>query len=287
MAGCRATRITATTTARMSRIMTMITTTTDIMAMSTITNMTITMIMDMAKASPTSSAACPAIRITATTMPDGQTALLRLMAWLSPAFPVGSFSYSHGLETAVHLELVTDAAGLREWLVDLLSRGSAWNDAVLFAEAHRRVLSGGGIAELAELSEALAGSHERHLETTLQGGAFVAGTAAWPHADGHLPARCPYPIAVGATAAVHHIDLQQALAAYLQAFVSNQLQAAIRLSLVGQSQALALLAALEPLIAETAGRAALSSLDDLGSAAFMAEIAAMRHETQPTRLFRS
>lgn len=220
-------------------------------------------------------------------MPDGQTALLRLMAWLSPAFPVGSFSYSHGLEAAVHLELVTDVSGLREWLVDLLSHGSAWNDAVLFAEAHRRAPSGGSIAELAELGEALAGSQERHLETTLQGGAFVTGTSAWTHANGHLPARCPYPITVGATAAVHHIDLLQALAAYLQAFVSNQLQVAIRLSVIGQTAAMKLLAMLEPMIAETARRAASSSLDDLGSAAFMAEIAAMRHETQPTRLFRS
>jgi len=220
-------------------------------------------------------------------MPDGQTTLLRLMAWLSPAFPVGSFSYSHGLETAVDCGLVADAAGLKDWLEDLLAHGSIWNDAVLFAEAHRRAVSGGDIAELAELGEALAGSQERHLETTLQGGAFVTGTTAWPHADGHLPARCPYPIAVGATVAAHHIDLPQALAAYLQSFVSNQLQVAIRLSVIGQTAAMKLLAMLEPMIAETARRAASSSLDDLGSATVMAEIAAMRHEAQTTRLFRS
>jgi len=219
-------------------------------------------------------------------MPDGQTTLLRLMAWLSPAFPVGSFSYSHGLETAVDCGLVADAAGLKDWLEDLLAHGSAWNDAVLFAEAHRRALSGGDIAELAELGEALAGSQERHLETTLQGGAFIAAAEAWAYGN-HLPADMPYPITIGATAGLNNIDTEASLAAFLQAFVSNQLQVAIRLSVIGQTAAMKLLAMLEPMIAETARRAASSSLDDLGSATLMAEVAAMRHETQATRLFRS
>lgn len=218
----------------------------------------------------------------------GQTALLRLLAWLSPAFPVGSFSYSHGLETAVHLDLVKDAASLRDWLVDLVERGSAWNDAVLFAEAHRRISSTGDLAELCDLAEALAGSRERHMETMLQGAAFLKAAAAWPHeALSALPAECAYPVAVGALAGAHGIEPGSALAAFLQAFVSNQIQAAIRLGVIGQTDAMATLASLEAVIAGTADRAAQSSLDDLGSATMMAEIAAMQHETHYSRLFRT
>jgi urease accessory protein len=239
---------------------------------------------------PTASGACRAIRITATTMPDvpGQASLLRLMAWLSPAFPVGSFSYSHGLETAAHIGLVTDAESLRQWLADLIERGSAWNDAVLFAEAHRLASSGGEVSDLAELGEAMAGSRERHMETLLQGAAFLRAASAWPHpALGALPATCPYPVAIGAVAGVHGVPLESGLAAFLQAFVSNQIQAAIRLSVIGQVDAMATLAALEPLIGETASRGAVSTLDDLGSSTIVAEIAAMKHETHYSRLFRT
>ena len=208
------------------------------------------------------------------------------MSWLSPVFPIGSFSYSHGLEKAVEDGLVEGAASLQAWIADLVEHGSAWNDAVLFAEAHRRAIQGGDVIELAELGEALAGSRERHMETMLQGTAFTAASTPW-QAGARLPANMPYPVAVGATAGAHGIAIGIATAAYLQAFVSNQLQAAIRLSVIGQTHATAMLAALEPLIAATASRAAQSSLDDLGSATVMAEIAAMRHETQQTRLFRS
>lgn len=223
-------------------------------------------------------------------MPDASqpTALLRLMAWLSPAFPVGSFSYSHGLERAVHDGLVNDAEELREWLAALIEYGSAWNDAVLSCEAMRRSETGGDLAELAELAEALAGSAERHLESTLQGRAFAEAAGAWPNEVlASLPEKCPYCIAVGALAGALRLPRVEALAAFLQAFCSNLVQAAIRLGVTGQSDGVKTLASLEPLIASTAERAVLSSLDDLGSATLMSEIAAMRHETQYSRLFRT
>lgn len=264
-----------------------------IMGMTTITMGTA--ITDMAPttasmAKPTASEGCRAIRITATTMADlpGQTALLRLMAWLSPAFPIGSFSYSHGLETAAHLGLVADADSLRQWLADLIERGSAWNDAVLFAEAHGQVSTDAKLSDLAELGEAMAGSRERHMETMLQGAAFLRAAAAWPHpALGALPADCPYPVAVGAVAGAHGVPLEPALAAFLQAFASNQIQASIRLGVIGQVDATATLAALERLVSEAAHRAAVSTLDDLGSATIAAEIASMQHETHYSRLFRT
>jgi urease accessory protein len=152
---------------------------------------------------------------------------------------------------------------------------------------------GGGHAqaaftELAALGEAMVGSRERHMETMLQGAAFLKAAAAWPYpALGELPAHCPYPVAVGIISGAHGVPLEPALAAFLQAFASNQIQAAIRLGVIGQVDAMTTLAALEPLIGETASRAAVSTLDDLGSATIVAEIAAMKHETQYSRLFRT
>ncbi len=155
----------------------------------------------------------------------------------------------------------------KTWLVQLIEMGSGWNDAVLFAESWRRARDGGDLAQLAELAEALAASRERHAETMLLGSAFLASVAAWPQPGlAGLPADCPYCVAVGATAGAHGIDLRDALPAFLQGFVSNLIQAAIRLGVTGQNGAVAVLAALEPLLLETASRAANSTLDDLGSA---------------------
>lgn len=226
--------------------------------------------------------------ITTMTEPGKGAALLRLMAWLSPAFPVGGFSYSHGLERAVHDGLVASRDDLAGWLAALAELGSGWNDAVLFAEAWRRAREDGDLAEIAELGEALAGSRERHMETMLQGQAFLTAASAWPHPVlEKLPADCPYCVAVGAVSGANGVALEDALAAYLQAFSTNLLQAAIRLGVVGQVAATGIVAAFEPVALSVAVRAAASSLDDLGSAALTSDIVAMRHETQHSRLFRS
>ena len=217
------------------------------------------------------------------------TGLIRLQAWLSPAFPVGSFSYSHGLELAVDAGFIKDAPGLRTWLAALIAFGSGWNDAVLFAEAWQRAKTGGDLGALAELAEALAGSRERHGETMLQGAAFrVAALTGWPHEIVEsLPADCPYPVAVGAAAGAHDLPLEAALVVFLHAFVANLAQAAIRLGATGQNGTVSTVAALEGDIVEIAGRAASSTLDDLGSAAIVSEIMSMKHETHYSRLFRS
>ena len=215
-------------------------------------------------------------------------ALLRLMAWLSPAFPIGSFAYSGGLERAVHDGLVADAAGLSDWLATIIRHGAAWNDAVLLAEAHRMCGDVVLLAEVAELAKALAGSRERHQETMLLGEAFLSSASAWSHeVTSQLSPRTAYPVAIGAVAGAHGIASEKAVAAFLHSFVSQNVSAGIRLGVSGQRDGVAILAALEAGIAEVAAKAALSSLDDLGSAAIQADIATLRHETQVTRLFRS
>lgn len=218
----------------------------------------------------------------------GNKALLRLMAWLSPAFPVGSFSYSHGLERAVHDDLVTSREDLAAWIETLLRQGSALNDAVLLAESWRHAQTGKNLDEIADLAAALAGSGERHMESGLQGSAFAKAVSGWSgSAIDRVPEDCAYCVAFGAAAGAHGIALSDALGAYLQAFASNMIQASIRLGVMGQSGAVEVLAGLEPAILETAESASRSTLDDLGSCTVISDIMAMRHETQYSRLFRS
>nr|WP_144861556.1 urease accessory protein UreF [Mesorhizobium sp. J18] len=224
----------------------------------------------------------------AMTMTEGTLpALLRLMTWLSPAFPVGSFSYSHGLERAILEGLVRDRDTLVAWLRALIEHGSAWNDSVLLAQAWRETAAARSCMEAAELAEAMAGSRERQMETMLQGEAFVAGISAWSDKSRPQETGMAYPVAVGQAAASHAIDLHEVLAAYLHAFASNLVQAAIRLVPLGQRDGVKAVASLEVTIRETAARACRSTLDDLGSSTFLSDVMAMRHEVQYSRVFRS
>lgn len=213
-------------------------------------------------------------------------ALLRLHAWLSPAFPTGGFAYSAGLERAVADGVVTGAPSLRQWIDTLLVQGSAWNDAVLFALAWRANAEA-EISRIAELAQALSGSHERHRESLQQGRAFLDACANWAQGGFEPSGEMAYCVAAGRACRSGGIALESALGVWLQAFASNQLQAAIRLSVTGQQGAAAILAGLETRILEIARRAASAGEDDLGGLAFVAEIASMNHETQGTRLFLS
>lgn len=219
------------------------------------------------------------------TMTD-TAALLRLLTWLSPAFPVGMFGWSHGLEQAIADGAVRDGATLVDWIDGLVTAGSGWTDAVLFAEAHAAARDPDRLAGVADLARALAPSAERLAETLGQGNAFLRAARAWPD---HCPALddAPWPVAVGAACGLAGIPLRDALVASLHAFAGNLVSVALRLVPLGQTEGVRALAAVEAVILATAGRAAGSTLDDLGSAALMSDIAAMRHETLQPRLFLS
>lgn len=217
------------------------------------------------------------------------------MAWLSPAFPVGAFSYSSGIEWAVEAGDIVDAASLQCWLAVVIAEGGVFCDAVFFVHAHRAIATDDKalLRAAAELAVALCPSRERHLETTSQGRAFVeAARAAWDcPALGRLAAvfdgAVAYPIAVAVTAAGHGVPLAPALNAYLNAAAASLISAGVRLIPLGQTDGQRVLAALEPTIAATVERALATPLDQIGGAAMRADIASMRHETQYTRLFRS
>lgn len=231
--------------------------------------------------------AATASSVSSTGVPDTRS-LLRLMAWLSPAFPIGGFAWSGGLERAIADGLVKDARDLKAWLAVLLRHGALWNDVVLFCHAWRAAQDGEALQDIAALGLALAGSAERFSETLSLGQAFVSAASAWPHPVlARLPAEVPFPVAVGAVAAGHQVPVAQALAAYLHAAVSQAVSAGIRLSVAGQSEGVALLASLEGQIEDVSAGAALMTLEDLGGATVQAEIASLKHETQRSRLFRS
>jgi urease accessory protein len=222
-------------------------------------------------------------------------ALYRLMAWLSPAYPIGAFSYSSGIEWAVEARHITNAETLRAWLAVLLSEGGGFADAVFFAHAHRAIVSNDDAAlrAVAELAAAFVPSKERFLETTAQGRAFLDATrAAWPcpaierlDKAWHGPAALP--VAVGVTCAGHGIALAPALHAFLHALTANWISAGVRLVPLGQTDGQRVLAGLEPVVDDAAARAGATPLDEVGTCAFRADLASMRHETQYTRLFRS
>ena len=219
----------------------------------------------------------------------------RLTVWLSPAFPVGAFAYSHGLEWAAEKVWVRDRATLSDWLRDLLEHGAPHNDLILLAASARAMVcrDWSDIASTNELALALQPAAERHLETVAQGNAFLqAINAAWVFPDSAratqvLAPDAAYPVVVGVVCAAHGIATPAALSAFALAFVSNQVSAAIRLSIIGQTDGQRVIAELMPVIAVTAARAAQSTLDDLGGCALRADVAALAHETQYTRLFRS
>lgn len=212
--------------------------------------------------------------------------LLRLAAWLSPACPVGAYTYSHGLEQAVDAGTVNDRKTAERWISDCLRYGAGKNDGILLAHAWRAAAAQdeGAVAELGELATALCPSQERVLETLGQGEALCQIlSAAWDTALASLP----YPVGLGAAAAKNGIALDLTLSMFLQAFASNLVSAAVRLVPLGQTEGQCVIARLVPICTSLAGEAEAADIDDLGGIAMLADIASMRHETQQVRLFRS
>jgi urease accessory protein len=215
-------------------------------------------------------------------------ALQRLLTWLSPAFPVGTFAWSQGLETAIADGRVTDAATLKDWIGGSLAHGALKSDAILLAHAYRGQADAAVLAELADLGLALTAPSERHFETSLTGETFGIAARAWPSdVFARMPQPCPYPVAVGAIAGAQQIGLGETLVGYLTASVHSQVSVAVRLVPLGQTAGLQVMAGLESTVASLASAAASASLDDIGGIAYAADIAQMRHETIGTRVFRS
>lgn len=220
--------------------------------------------------------------------------LLRLLNWVSPALPIGSFAYSHGTEWAVEKGDIRDAETLTLWVRDLLHHGSFHIDLAALLTAWRAE-DDDAARSAAASTLAQASSRERWEETLQQGKAFLRAVDNWPAFDGpssearctSLPAQCPLPVAFGLTCRQHGFDEQTTQLAYAHCAVSAVISACARLIPLGQTEALRVLAALEGEIVRTIARMQNVTLDDVGSICFASDLAAMLHETQKTRLFRT
>lgn len=223
---------------------------------------------------------------------EGQNAALHLLGWLSPAFPVGAFAYSHAIETAVDAGHIVDAETLQRWLSDLIDHGSARNDVVLASvawsaanKADRALL-----AEANDLALAMSPGRERLLETSAMGNAFQSTIrSAWGSAVCSLLPRgnLAYPVAFGASCAAQGLALRPSLEAYGFAFAQNLVSAAVRLGPVGQTDAQRILAASVLSIKVLADFATQASLEDLGGCTLRSDLGSLQHETLYSRLFRS
>lgn len=217
-----------------------------------------------------------------TAMPTEQS-ILTLSQWISPSYPVGSFTYSHGLEALVNLQWLGNADSLSEWLFNILQHGAARTDALFLAAAYK-CNSDEALIEINRKARALASSQERLLEMDELGKAFKSVTeAVWPIEIDELV----YPIAIGFCANVEGIELNLTTSLYLQAYVSNLVSAAQRLMPLGQTEAQKIIKTLSPICFQVADETRDGNLDNIYSSVFISDIAAMKHETQVSRIFKT
>ena len=224
--------------------------------------------------------------------------LLRQQSWLSPAFPTGSYSYSHAIEWAVETGDIHDRKSLVDWLEADLSYGSGRNEAIFFMEAWRCATEDDceKLIEVAELAAAFRGTSEFALETSQQAASCLATLRrVWPHALidalsellSELRIAPVLSVVFGVRAATQDIPAILALPAFLQSYIANLVTAGVRLIPLGQTDGQLGIAELEPAVLAVAAQAEEATIQDLGSASFMVDLASASHETQYTRLFRS
>ncbi|MEX0584088.1 MAG: urease accessory protein UreF [Sneathiella sp.] len=223
-------------------------------------------------------------------------ALFQLMSWMSPSYPIGAYTYSHGIEYAVETGLLTCLEDLVPWISDILEYGSGQSDCILLAAAYRAALDRDveKLKEIAEMGHAFASTKEISLETTQQGRAFISVISdVGPLNENldtlkaHWSGPIIHPVAVGIVAADHGVPLQDTLTAYLHGFVSNLVSAAVRIVPLGQTDGQRAIAALAGETERVTAYAIGTTLDDLGAATLMVDWCSSLHETQYTRLFRS
>jgi urease accessory protein len=227
-----------------------------------------------------------------------QLALLRQQSWLSPAFPTGSYSYSHGIEWAAEAGHIHDRKSLVDWLEADLCYGSGRNEAIFFTEAWRCAAENDckKLLDVAELAAVFRGTSEFALETSQQAASCLATLRrVWP--DPRIETLSELlsehriapvlSVVLGLRSATQHIPATLALPAFLQSYLANLVTAGVRLVPLGQTDGQLAIAELEPAVLAVAAQAGCATIHDLGSAGFMVDLASASHETQYTRLFRS
>lgn len=204
--------------------------------------------------------------------------LLILQNWFSPAFPIGAFSYSGGLETAISRGDISDHDSLADWLRTTLSHGSVFTDAVFLSAAQHG-------EDVNDLCLALCAGRERFQETSELGAAFckvIHETQGFA-----LPSQLAYPVAVGMAARQLGLTRAVTVAAFLQGACMNQISVAVRAVPIGQMDGQACLVSLMPVIEQITARVLTTDVEDVGSFALAADLCGLEHETTEQRIYRT
>jgi urease accessory protein len=221
------------------------------------------------------------------------SALYRLMTWLSPSYPVGAYAFSHGIENAVERGFVHDRDTALEWIRELVLHGNGRADLVFLKEAWEARGDTRALDALARYAVAFQTTSELRTESVAQGRAFgEVSRNAWqvPELDAVLDAvaEAPaYPVVVGAVAAAHDVARESSMLAFAHAFAANLVSAAVRLVPLGQTDGQRMTAALERDVTAAVSDAGTLTRHTVSNATIVSEICSMNHETQYTRLFRS
>lgn len=222
--------------------------------------------------------------------PTGDLALAKLLQLASPALPVGAYSYSQGLESAIAAGIVKDAASAQQWIEDVLHLSIAGMEAPLFLRLYEswRTDDLAAAQRWNALLLASRESAELRAETVQMGYSLVQliGDLREPHAFESWD-EVSFTGAFTFCAVRWGIEPQAALVGYLWSWAENQAIAAMKAVPLGQAAGQRLLSALGPQLVECAVRAALISDDELSNMAPGFALLSAQHETQYSRLFRS
>ena len=226
------------------------------------------------------------------------SALAALLQITSATLPVGAFSYSQGLETAVEAGWVRDEAAAHAWIATVLEDGVACTEAVVVART-LEALESGDVVALTRINRRFLASREtRELRAeTVQMGrsmrlligstvpiapAVLAQLAALERGEG-----LSYPVAWAVAAAARAVPVETALVGYLYAALENLVLAAVKTVPLGQTAGQRLLTQLGQTLAAHACAAIACPLDEITNFLPGQVMASMQHEHQHTRLFRS
>lgn len=214
--------------------------------------------------------------------------LLATLQLASPALPVGGYAYSQGLEQAIDAGVVHDATTAQRWIGDTLLLTLARWEAPLWLRCHAAAACG-DTAALITLNDTLLAARETaelRAESRQMGASLLRVLPAFGIAPLPLDP-IAYPAAFAAACAALGIESRSGLAAYLWSWIENQVLVAVKSVPLGQQVGQQLLFDLHGPLAEAVAVAEGLPDDELGSAALGLALAATRHETQYSRLYRS
>ena len=209
---------------------------------------------------------------------DLKESLQILQTWFSPLFPVGSFSYSHGLEAMIDDNLIKSKEDILEYLKCILKYGSGKNDIILIKYAYQG-------EEINDLALSLCPTKERKIESIEMGNAFRKVLEdSWNY---KIQENTAYPVSVGKAAKYFKIPLNLTIISYLQSFASNLINVCIKHIPIGQKVGQDCIIQMYDLIREIENESKNLELEDLGGVCFNSDIYSIKHENLKTRIYKT